>query len=238
MQSLFLIAALISQTPQEPQNPTPPTKTQPPPAAPTKQPPVPGKTLPLPVPPKSTPQSPSPQVPSKATPQASNEVLGPDYRVFIRQRGYECVAAKVLQGDPSCVGKWRVKYRVNTPGGTATYTASGYGAQSYAQAGGTDSFGFVNWLNGVRASYGLPPVGYEPNLSNWAAVNNGQQAARGMGHHVMGPARRQNAGMGGPASTIWSMWMQSPGHRAALLDPTIRWVGIAASGQWWTFNAS
>jgi uncharacterized protein YkwD len=99
-----------------------------------------------------------------------------------------------------------------------------------------DPYGFTNWLNSTRASYGLPPVGYDPNLTNWANVNNGQQQARGMGHHVMGPARRQNAAMGHYAS-IGSMWMNSPGHRAALLDPTIRWIGIAGLGAYWTFNA-
>ena len=38
-----------------------------------------------------------------------------------------------------------------------------------------DPYGFTAWLNATRASYGLPPVGYDPNLTNWASVNNGQQ---------------------------------------------------------------
>ena len=52
----------------------------------------------------------------------------------------------------------------------------------------------------------------------------------------MGPARRQNSAMGGYGS-IGSMWMDSPAHRAALLDPSIRWIGIAGMGAYWTFNA-
>jgi uncharacterized protein YkwD len=79
-------------------------------------------------------------------------------------------------------------------------------------------------------------VGHDPNLSSWAAENNNHQAARGMGHFVMGPARRQNAAFGS-AANIGSMWMNSPAHRAALLDPTIRWMGIAGLGAYWTFNA-
>ena len=51
-----------------------------------------------------------------------------------------------------------------------------------------------------------------------------------MGHYVMGPARRQNSAMGSYAS-IGSMWMASPAHRAALLDPSIRWIGIAGLGR-------
>jgi uncharacterized protein YkwD len=70
-------------------------------------------------------------------------------------------------------------------------------------------------------------------------MNNQQQAARGLGHHVMGPARRQNSAMAGSdAASVGTMWMNSPGHRSALLDPTITAVGIAAAGAWWTFNAN
>ena len=99
-----------------------------------------------------------------------------------------------------------------------------------------DAYGFLGWLNATRASYGLSAVGYDANLTNWAAMNNSQQAARGMGHFVMGPARRQNAAMGAFAN-IGSMWMNSPAHRAALLDPTITAIGIAGLGAYWTFNA-
>lgn len=117
---------------------------------------------------------------------------------------------------------------------TAAVAARPVQARPVAPAG--DPYGFTNWLNATRASYGLPPVGYDPNLTNWAAMNNGQQQALGMGHHVMGPARRQNSAMGNYAS-IGAMWMNSPAHRAALLDPSIRWIGIAGLGAYWTFNA-
>jgi uncharacterized protein YkwD len=99
-----------------------------------------------------------------------------------------------------------------------------------------DPYGFLAWLNSTRASYGLGPVSHDQNLSNWAAMNNNQQLARGLGHFVMGPARRQNSAMG--AGFPGAMWMGSPAHRAALLDPTISWIGIAAAGAYWTFNAS
>ena len=100
-----------------------------------------------------------------------------------------------------------------------------------------DPYGFTGWLNGTRAKYGLSAVGYDPNLSGWAAQNNAQQQSRGMGHYVMGSARRQNSATGNYAQ-IGAMWMASPPHRAALLDPTIRWVGIAGLGAYWTFNAN
>lgn len=117
---------------------------------------------------------------------------------------------------------------------TTSNAAPAAAVTASAEAG--DPYGFLGWLNATRASYGLPAVGYDPNLSGWAAMNNDQQAARGMGHFVMGPARRQNSAMGAFAN-IGSMWMNSPAHRAALLDPTIRAIGIAGLGAYWTFNA-
>ena len=124
---------------------------------------------------------------------------------------------------------------VDTQVAPASYASYGAAPAAAATEGG-DPYGFLGWLNSTRASYGLPAVGYDANLSNWAAMNNSQQAARGMGHFVMGPARRQNAAMGAFAN-IGSMWMNSPAHRAALLDPTITAIGIAGLGAYWTFNA-
>jgi uncharacterized protein YkwD len=118
----------------------------------------------------------------------------------------------------------------------AMTTAAAPAPAATAPVENSDPYGFLSWLNATRASYGLPAVGHDPNLSGWAAENNNHQAARGMGHFVMGPARRQNAAMGSYGN-IGSMWMNSPAHRAALLDPTIRWMGIAGLGAYWTFNA-
>lgn len=144
---------------------------------------------------------------------------GPVKRVYLNNMQCWAEAAEVLEGDHK--GHY-VPYR--------TYAKQ----QQIATSG--DGYGFLAWLNGVRAQNGRRAVGFDANLSSWAQVNNGQQHARGMGHHVMGNARRQNAGMG-QAATVWQMWMASPAHQAALLDPTITQIGIAASGAYWTFNA-
>ena len=58
-----------------------------------------------------------------------------------------------------------------------------------------------------------------------------------MAAFVMGPARRQPRPWPGAFANIGSMWMNSPAHRAALLDPTISAIGIAGLGAYWTFNA-
>lgn len=99
------------------------------------------------------------------------------------------------------------------------------------------STGFVGELNALRARYGLPGVGEDANLAAWANFNNGYQSARGMGHFVMGPARRQNVAWTPNGVSPLALWQTSPPHRAALLDPTIRVIGIATLGVYWTFNA-
>lgn len=95
-----------------------------------------------------------------------------------------------------------------------------------------DPYGFTAWLNGVRASYGLGAVKYDPNLSAWAARNS----AGGFSHNTRA-GRRQNVGMGA-FGTVCSMWLQSGAHRVALLDPSITQVGIAYVNGVWTFNGN
>jgi uncharacterized protein YkwD len=146
-------------------------------------------------------------------------------------------AYRTSQYSPPTYQTQAAQAPVDTPGApTATSDAAPAQTTTAVAAAVGDPYGFVGWLNATRAAYGLPAVGYDANLSNWAAMNNNQQAARGMGHFVMGPARRQNSAMGAFAS-IGSMWMNSPAHRAALLDPTITAIGIAGLGAYWTFNA-
>ncbi|MDB5351445.1 MAG: hypothetical protein JWN86_2692 [Planctomycetota bacterium] len=145
---------------------------------------------------------------------------------------------------------YRPAYTYSTPQPAANYVQPAQAQVRYAQPAATqpaytyaqpaqssgDPNGFLAWLNGTRARHGLSAVGWDQNLANWAAQNSAAQTRRGLGHFVMGPARRQNSAMGSAAS-IGSMWMNSPAHRAALLDPSIRAIGLAGAGAYWTFNA-
>ncbi len=99
-----------------------------------------------------------------------------------------------------------------------------------------DPFGFVAWLNGQRAAVGLAGVAWDQSMANAAAINNSYQVVYGMGHHAMAGARRQNAAMMAWPGFL-TAWLGSAGHRAALLDPGIHWVGLAGSGIYWTFSA-
>ncbi len=99
------------------------------------------------------------------------------------------------------------------------------------QSGG-DHYGFVAWINGVRATRGLGAVAWSNEMAYWALENS----KVGFGHLVLGTARRQNAGSGS-LWTICNAWLAHGPHAAALLDPSILEVGLGVVGQTWTFSA-
>ena len=102
-----------------------------------------------------------------------------------------------------------------------------------AAATGVDPHSFACWLNGQRAARGLAPCGVSGQLCQDAAANS----SRGFGHTFFGTARRQNVGMGPPA-VVYNQWTNSPGHAAALFDPSITAVGLAEVGGVITFAAN
>lgn len=101
-----------------------------------------------------------------------------------------------------------------------------------------DPYGFATILNGYRAQVGLSPVAVDGNLSAWASQNNAAQCHRGLGHHVL-PGCLQNSGWN--YTSAWEVfvgWLNSPGHRANMLSPSITRMGIAyGPGPYWTLNA-
>lgn len=105
-----------------------------------------------------------------------------------------------------------------------------------AQPVAGDPYGFGAWLNTQRAAYGLPALSHDPSLDSCCHQNNTHQLVRGLGHFFLGHATRQNAGYGN-YTTVVAMWMVSTAHRSAILDPCVRFYGIAGSGGYWTFSA-
>ena len=102
----------------------------------------------------------------------------------------------------------------------------------------TDPYGFLAWLNGVRAMYGLSSLAYDPNLAAWASANNYYQALAGVSSHHVNPNCYQVA-FYGPWNAIDAGigWLNSPSHASVLLSPTIAAIGIAGNGNSWTANA-
>jgi uncharacterized protein YkwD len=101
-----------------------------------------------------------------------------------------------------------------------------------------DPYGFAAYINSFRARAGLPPLAYDPNLSAWASHNNAACCKRGLGHHVF-QFGVQNAGYNyASAYDAFIGWVNSPGHRANMLSPSIHSFGIAyGPGPYWTLNA-
>jgi len=101
-----------------------------------------------------------------------------------------------------------------------------------------DPYGFAVILNQLRASAGLHPLLYDPDLSAWASHNNAAQCRRGLGHHV-NPSCFQNCAWNyADVVSVVQGWMNSPGHRANLLTPSATHFGIAyGPGPYWTLNA-
>jgi len=148
------------------------------------------------------------------TTTVNGEELGPKGWVWLTKQGLFGWGSQIQSGDYK--GMWRVERKVKP-------------------APRPQVPSFVSWLNSIRARAGLRPVGWDQNLANWASRNSAACQGRGLGHFVMGPARRQNAAMGSPA-TIGGQWMNSPPHRAAMLDPSVTAIGLAGIGSYWTLN--
>lgn len=100
-----------------------------------------------------------------------------------------------------------------------------------------DPYGFAAILNSYRASAGLPPVSYDPNLSAWASQNNAAQCSRGLGHHILSNFF-QNCGWNqSSVAAIARSWMTSPAHAQNMLAPSATRFGIAyGPGPYWTMN--
>jgi len=99
-------------------------------------------------------------------------------------------------------------------------------------------------LNQERAAAGLPPLAWNPQMAI-AAREHAIRMARtgGISHQFSGEPDltqrtstagakfstvAENVGVGESSITLHSAWMNSPGHRANILDPVVTSVGISA----------
>jgi uncharacterized protein YkwD len=98
-------------------------------------------------------------------------------------------------------------------------------------------------VNGVRTAHGLRKLSVDPALQGAARAysrtmlrtnrfTHGAMGARLAAHGVRGPRYGENlawaVGPGSAARRIIASWMASPGHRANLLRPGWRRIGIGA----------
>jgi uncharacterized protein YkwD len=97
----------------------------------------------------------------------------------------------------------------------------------------------------IRASAGLPPLAADGKLERAASVQAGYMSGSGQMRHTTGwgkdfRARMKKAGVKGAAAEniaegnmdldrLFSMWMDSSGHRRNMLDPRFSRFGLASA---------
>jgi uncharacterized protein YkwD len=99
-------------------------------------------------------------------------------------------------------------------------------------------------INRVRAAHGAPPLRVDDRLQRAARAHSVDMMRRGYFSHgdfsgrlmrfgVRGTAMAENIGMGsgsyGTARGLVQMWLNSPGHRANMLNPTFRRIGVGVA---------
>jgi uncharacterized protein YkwD len=108
----------------------------------------------------------------------------------------------------------------------------------------------VSRLNQIRSAHGLSHLGYSPVLANAAAVHSADMSRHNFFSHTSGNGRpwfarvrsfvhgRHKIGEtiawvsgGNVAARVVSAWMQSPEHRATLLDASFCRIGVALSSR-------
>jgi uncharacterized protein YkwD len=134
--------------------------------------------------------------------------------------------------------------------GVATGLPTAEASVSAAPTGSPASTAYVSRIvtlvNAQRAAHGLRPLNWSPCASRFAAPWSSHMAATSTLVHqslspILGcPARTagENIAYGNvSADQMMSMWMNSPGHRANILNPAFTRIGVGAvrtaSGRWW-----
>jgi uncharacterized protein YkwD len=129
-------------------------------------------------------------------------------------------------------------------------TTNAQASVSAAPVGSGTSVAYVNrivtLLNAQRAAHGLRPLIVSPCATRFASPWSTHMAATNtLVHQSLAPMLRCPARTAGEniaygnvtADQMMTMWMNSPGHRANILNPGFTRVGVGAvrttSGRWW-----
>lgn len=101
-----------------------------------------------------------------------------------------------------------------------------------AVASSTES-AFVSRINSARAAAGLPALTVSADLSSYARSHSASMASRRSLFHTSNwsviccwRSIAENIGKGTSVSSLSSAFMSSPTHRANILDPAMRQVGV------------
>jgi uncharacterized protein YkwD len=105
----------------------------------------------------------------------------------------------------------------------------------------------VSYLTEIRTSHDLPPLAYDARLEKAALQQAAYMARSGRMEHTTGRGkdftrRMKKNGVDAPAAEniaqgrmdmekLFSMWMNSSGHRRNMLDPRFNRFGLAYAGE-------
>ena len=131
----------------------------------------------------------------------------------------------------------------DTPG----YQAKGSFPGSGGGSGGGSGYGMalLKAANETRLRQGVRELEWDQGLADLAEAHSTDMAQRETMDHAGFETRYKLSGyrtcvenvaqaMADPATVI-GLWMDSPGHRANLLNTEVRWVGAARVGQYVTY---
>jgi uncharacterized protein YkwD len=121
----------------------------------------------------------------------------------------------------------------------ASFALLGPAAGAQARTLSNPEASLLQTMNSVRTSHGLAPLrldvrllraarGHSADMLNRQYFAHGSVAGRVLAHGARGPVFGEDLAWGTSVTAQWvvSQWLASPGHRAVLLRPGFRRVGI------------
>jgi uncharacterized protein YkwD len=124
----------------------------------------------------------------------------------------------------------------------AIFALLGATAGAEARTLSSSEASLLQTMNGVRTSRGLAPLrldvrllraarGHSADMLHRQYFAHGSVAGRALAHRARGPVFGEDLAWGTGATAQWvvSQWLASPSHRAVLLRPGFRRVGIGIS---------
>jgi uncharacterized protein YkwD len=124
----------------------------------------------------------------------------------------------------------------------AIFALLGATAGAEARTLSSSEASLLQTMNGVRASHGLAPLrldvrllraarGHSADMLHRQYFAHGSVAGRALAHGARGPVFGEDLAWGTSATAQWvvNLWLASPSHRAVLLRPGFRRVGIGIS---------
>ena len=143
--------------------------------------------------------------------------------------------------------EWRTLHNPSSGTAAATSSASQDPASdpsSSSSASDSGAQAFIDAINRARADAGLLPVQELPSLDSAAASNDRANVATGQDEHHNGLINGSNgeitamAGSGETPAGAVQQWLEDPEHRAILLSPDVKYVGVDINGIYATADFS